>query len=234
MKPLYTQEQFNNARFDEKLPIECYYCHETFYSIPKEIRKVLNNHPSIKLKYCSKKCAGLDKITKQKINCNQCGIEFEKFKSQIKKTKNHFCSRSCSTIYNNIHKIGYRRSKLEIWLESKLTTLYPGYKILFNDRTEINSELDIYFPELRLAFELNGIFHYEAIHGQEKLDKTQNNDNRKFQACLEQGIELCIIDTSTQKYVKESTSKKYLDIIINIISNKLIFNAPILAASTFS
>ena len=69
-----------------------------------------------------------------------------------------------------------------------------------------------------MAFELNGIFHYEPIYGEEKLDKIQNNDERKFAACREAGISLCIIDTSSQKYVKPNTSKKYLDIIIEIIN----------------
>jgi hypothetical protein len=73
---------------------------------------------------------------------------------------------------------------------------------------------------LNIAFELNGIFHYEPIYGNDKLNKIQNNDMRKFQACLEHNIELCIIDTSQQKYFKESTSQKYLNIIVNILNEK--------------
>lgn len=84
----------------------------------------------------------------------------------------------------------------------------------------INGELDIYIPSLKLAFELNGIFHYEPIYNQLQLEKTQNNDQRKFQACLEKGIELCIIDVSKQKYFKESTSQQYLKIITDIINQK--------------
>jgi hypothetical protein len=103
-------------------------------------------------------------------------------------------------------------------LEAQLTTLYPTLDILYSDKTTINSELDIYIPSLRLAFELNGIFHYEPIYGEDKLTQITNNDNRKFQACLEQAIQLCIIDTSGQKYFKESTSQKYLDIITTIIN----------------
>ena len=64
------------------------------------------------------------------------------------------------------------------------------------------------------------IFHYEPIYGAEKLASIQNNDNRKFQACLEKGIELVIIDTSRQVYVKPKTSQKYLDIITKIIEQK--------------
>ena len=66
-----------------------------------------------------------------------------------------------------------------------------------------------------------GIFHYEPIYGGDKLNQTQNNDERKFQACLEQEIKLCIIDTSQQKYFKEKTSQKYLNIMNEIIQTHL-------------
>lgn len=33
--------------------------------------------------------------------CKTCGINFQKKKSEVKKTINHFCSRSCAAIYNN-------------------------------------------------------------------------------------------------------------------------------------
>jgi hypothetical protein len=84
--------------------------------------------------------------------------------------------------------------------------------------------LDIYIPSLKLAFELNGIFHYEPIYGKEKLENTQNNDGRKFQACLECGIEFCTIDVSAQKYFKEKTSQIYLDIVTDILNKKLVEN----------
>ncbi len=139
-------------------------------------------------------------------------------------SKNNFCSQSCAAIYNQSHKThGYRRSKLEIWLEVELNKLYPSLEIHFNRKDAINSELDIYIPSLKLAFELNGIFHYEPIYGEEQLKKIKNNDTRKYQACLERGIELCIIDTSKIKYFKESTSKPILDIISKIINDKIKF-----------
>lgn len=78
-----------------------------------------------------------------------------------------------------------------------------------------------YIPSLHLAFELNGLFHYEPIFSLDKLSKIQNNDRRKFQACLERGIELCIIDTCRLSYFKESNAIPYLDIIRDIIRNKL-------------
>jgi hypothetical protein len=94
-------------------------------------------------------------------------------------------------------------------------------RIDFNKKTAIDSELDIYVDDLKFGVELNGIYHYEPIHGDVLLSKIQNNDNRKFQACLERGIELCIINTSSQKQFKPSSSSIYLNIITNIIDAKL-------------
>lgn len=146
----------------------------------------------------------------------------KKLPNQIKKSKHHFCSQSCSTTWHNHHKAkGTRISKLEKWLESKLLSMHPDLEFHFNRKDAINSELDIYIPSLQLAFELNGIFHYEPIYGPDKLSKIQNNDDRKMQACLEQGIELCIIDTSKQKYFKEATCLPFLKIIQDIILLKI-------------
>ena len=36
-----------------------------------------------------------------KVTCKQCNKEFDKLPNQVKKTKNHFCSRSCAAKYNN-------------------------------------------------------------------------------------------------------------------------------------
>ena len=155
------------------------------------------------------------------LECRNCGKPFYKTPSEIKKTKNHFCSRSCAATHNNQNKThGTRRSKLEFWLEQELPLLFPDLELHFNRKDTINSELDIYIPSLKLAFELNGIFHYEPIYGEHKLSQIRNNDQRKFQACLEQEIELCIIDSSGQKYFKDKSSRKYLDIISTLIKQK--------------
>jgi hypothetical protein len=36
-----------------------------------------------------------------KVKCKQCTKEFDKRPSQIKRTKNNFCTHSCAAIYNN-------------------------------------------------------------------------------------------------------------------------------------
>ena len=98
----------------------------------------------------------------------------------------------------------------------------------FNRKDAINGELDIYIPSLKLAFELNGIFHYEPIYGSEKLASIQSNDTRKAQACLEHGIELCLIDVSTFKKFKEKRAGKFLQIIQDIINLKLSESSPVI------
>lgn len=172
----------------------------------------------------------ISKYAKNPKYCKQCNkiipfpdIEQKYFNDKYRYfIRSEFCNMSCATLYNNTHKeYGYRRSKLEQWIEEQLIILYPNLEIHFNRKDAINSELDIYIPSLRLAFELNGIFHYEPIYSQEQFEKIQNNDQRKFKLCIEHNISLCIIDTSNQKQFKESTSKKYLDIITNIINNGL-------------
>lgn len=140
----------------------------------------------------------------------------------MKKSKRAFCGQSCAALYNNAHKIhGCRRSKLEKWLEERLKQLYPELAFTCNDKTAINSELDFYFPSIKLGIELNGIFHYEPIYGSEKLERIQVNDDRKFKLCAEKGVSLCVIDTSAMKHFKEKKAAQFLDIIQSIIQKHL-------------
>jgi hypothetical protein len=74
---------------------------------------------------------------------------------------------------------------------------------------------------LKLAFEVNGIYHYEPIHGMAKLGKVQQNDGRKFITCHESGIELCIIDASQLKYFKHKNALPYLEIFTAIINKRI-------------
>lgn len=218
-----------------KIKFNCEFCLSEFFRWPSELKKAQKKNRKGP-KFCSKKCLSFfNKTLYPEVCCLNCNKIFHKYQKELNKTPNSFCSRSCAATYNNTHKTkGTRRSKLEKWLEMKLNELYPNLEIHYSRKDAINSELDIYIPSLKLAFELNGIFHYEPIYGCEKLQQIQNNDNRKFQACLEQGIELCIIDSSKQKYFKESTCLPFLDIITEIIECKwLAIRATIPAPSPY-
>lgn len=224
MIPLYTENEFAQGNSRTRLKLKCEHCSKEFLKEKRLINSVLNNTYPNMCKYCTHDCFNKHHTQSNTCQCvcTYCSKSFIRPNSMAtdkrKKTTNHFCSSSCAATYNNTHKTqGIRISKLELWLQEQLSKLYPNLDILYNDKQTINSELDIYIPSLKLAFELNGIFHYEPIFGQEKLTQIQNNDNRKFQACLENGISLCIIDTSHQKKFTEKSSEKFLKIITNII-----------------
>lgn len=158
--------------------------------------------------------------------CNQCTKIFKRYDSHTKhkrrKSNRYFCSSSCAATYNNTHKTtGYRRSKLELYIEQQLIKDYPQLCVVCNDKITIGSELDIYVPSLRLAFELNGIFHYEPIYSDAQFTRTQNNDKQKIVNCYNLGIELCIIDTSGLKYFKPANADKYYQIVKCIINKRI-------------
>jgi len=48
----------------------------------------------------------------RKVNCKTCDISFQKSISQIKRTPNNFCSRSCAAKHNNV---GKQRNKAKIF-----------------------------------------------------------------------------------------------------------------------
>jgi len=224
MKKLFTTPQYDMASLNTLLPIKCNQCESVFYKEKRYIKHyILKSNHHTKGLYCSNKCTINSQSKKVKVKCLNCLKNFNKKSSEIKKTINHFCTRSCAATYNNTHKTkGNRRSKIECWIEDQLISKYSQLCFEFNKKDIINAELDIFIPSLKLAFELNGIFHYEPIYGEEKLKQIQSNDNRKFQACYERGIELVIIDTSKLKYFKLDNITPYYKIITNIIDNKLI------------
>jgi len=197
--------------------IQCNYCHKDVYKTPSIIRRA-------KLLFCNKSCSASyynsKRLLKGKmIRCPICDKEVYKLPSRIK--EKNFCSKSCSTIFYSPYKNIHSRSKLEIWLEEKIKLEFPTIEIKFNDRKTIGAELDIFIPSLKLAIEINGIYHYEPIRGEDLLEKTKNRDTRKFQLCLQYGIELAIFDTSKMGTFNEKVGEPYFKLIRGIISRKL-------------
>ena len=225
--------QFINLKGKEIVPVMCDYCGKEF-SKPK-IKVMDCKRPiiggdiknwdwsNIPRDFCTRECLTKSQQSGVIKKCGSCKKDIYIRNALANQSRNRFCSLACSATYTNTHKShGCSRSKLERWVENQLSIIYPNLEIHYNRRDAINSELDIFLPSLNLAFELNGIFHYEPIFSTERLIKSQNNDLRKMQACLECGIELCVIDTSHQKYFKPDTSQKYLEIISSIINLKLV------------
>jgi len=217
--PINTLDKYKSR---DQIPLECEICKITFYRNKNDIQWALKCKTKNCLKVCGKKCQQIINDKRLTLECYQCGTSIKRQRQSIAKSKFQFCSSKCSATYWNSHKTwGSNRSKLEMWIEQQLTTTYPNLPIEYNKTDAINAELDIYIPSLKLAFELNGIFHYEPIFGIDKLKSFQTNDARKFQSCMENGIGLCVIDTSSIKYFKEERGKKFLSIITQIIDKKV-------------
>ncbi len=174
-------------------------------------------------RFCSRQCCNtFFKATKTKssqVACEQCGVSFTKLAKELARSKHNFCSKSCAAKYHNAHKTtGTRRSRLEAYIESQLRTDFHGLELICNGKEAIGSELDFYFPQLRLAIELNGIFHYEPIYGPDRLERIQANDQQKFLACAAAGIELCVIDTSSVNHITDSVKVRYYTIVKDLVA----------------
>ena len=90
---------------------------------------------------------------------------------------------------------------------------FKKLEILTNDKTAIGKEIDIYLPQYKIGIELDGIFHYLPIHGDETLARIQSNDAKKSAKCEEAGIKLfrIILPEDSRKYyalLKEEVTKR--------------------------
>lgn len=194
-------------RTKDRVNLKCDGCGNMFTRIKSECRDG-------KLNYCSNKCRPRSHGLKT-YNCLTCNSEVKRYFSLVVKNKNVFCNNSCSAIWSNKNRnqSTTSRSKLEKWLEEKLKSEFTDLFFLFNNTTNIGMELDIYIPTLKLAFEINGIFHYEDIFNNGLLTIRQKLDEKKKQLCLSNGILLIEVNTMEQKNFTEKSSLKYLDMI---------------------
>lgn len=212
------------TRMKKTIECICENCQKTF---SKELRRIKDQEKKgwRSGRFCSGKCRdehlSISRATSVSCLCQTCNQSFLRIPSQKSKSKSGyvFCSKSCAATYNNTHKThGTRRSKLEAYLESQFRSEFPSLELICNSKEAIGSELDFYFPQLRLAIELNGIFHYEPIYGADKLERIQSNDQQKGIACNAAGIELCVIDASGFTHVTSTIKERYWIIVRNLVA----------------
>jgi hypothetical protein len=83
-----------------------------------------------------------------------------------------------------------------------LKILLPDYSILYNDRRTIRNplthnalELDIYIPDIRTAFEIDGPMHREPVYGEKRYLYQIAADAIKDEQCTLKDIKLIRIST---------------------------------------
>jgi len=237
---------FNNKNKNRTKNVTCYHCNKNF-NVQNHITRIkysCKNCISLKTKkikpikelncktcnvvflrnknninYCSKECKKIarKKYKKQCINCNK--IYF------AEKENSKFCSNSCKSKTLKLHEYAHKggglsRSRIEKYVEDSLKKDFSFINFVFNDKKTIGSELDIYVPDLKIAFELNGIFHYEPIYGENTLNRIKKNDKQKFISCYKKGIELIIINLGNSNFSKKYAFFIY-EKIYNIINKNL-------------
>ena len=204
--------------------LNCKYCLNDYLISTKDLASRKNKN--LINSFCSRECRGKFQTKEHTVTkpCGHCSsLVTRRLKEYLgSKTGLVFCNSSCSAKYSNTHKTtGTRVSKLETWLASELSNLFPNLEIHYNRKDAIESELDIFIPSLKLAFELNGVFHYQPIYGQEKLEQTKTNDARKLACCIKNNIRLHSIDTSNQKRFTEKSSILFLNMVVKEIQSSL-------------
>ena len=135
---------------------------------------------------------------KVKIICRKCGHAF------WQKPNTHLWGSGCPKC-----ALATQRSKGEIEMCDFIKLIYSG-KILENDKRAIKpKELDIYLPELNLAFEYNGE-HWHELHEEREPGYHKN----KRQACKNKNIRLVEIWEKDWYKNKTEIKNKIKEIIL--------------------
>ena len=179
--------------------MQCLHCLQTFFLEKHRVERAAKRLTG---KYCSPTCARHARRTSQEVCCSNCNTLFRKHGVELRRTGNHFCSRSCSAQFNNRHKnLGKGwRSKAEDYLGGLIHRDFPELQVIQNDRELLSSglEVDIVIRSLKLAIELNGPVHYFPLFGRQKLAKIQAADVLKQAEIHAIGYGLLVIDMALE------------------------------------
>jgi len=135
--------------------------------------------------------------------CDKCNKEYEIGKKAFY-TRFELNTIMC-TICNPINS--FSNSGYEIQLQDFIKENYLGNIILNNRKIIYPYELDIYLPDLKLAFEFNGLFWHNEI------SKNDNYHLNKTELCEQQGIYLIHIYEDEWIYKKEIVKSKILNLL---------------------
>lgn len=170
---------------------------------------ISNLHPSYieKLNSCEIK---VDSIVETK--CPKCGkYDIHSFNNVYHLKSETYTPRLCHSCYKSLST-----SKYEDEIADYISTFYSG-ELVRNSRNIISPlELDLYYPDKKIAIEFNG----DYWHNESRV--TSNYHYNKFKRCFDSGITLVSIFEHEWLSNKDSI-KDYLIDLFNGIDNKLSF-----------
>ena len=170
---------------------------------------ISNLHPS----YIEKLNSGEIKVDSTvETKCPKCGkYDIHSFNNVYHLKSETYTPRLCHSCYKSLST-----SKYEDEIADYISTFYSG-ELIRNSRNIISPlELDLYYPEKKIAVEFNGDYwHSESM-------VTFDYHHNKFKKCFDSGIILVSIFEHEWLSNKESI-KDYLIDLFNGIDNKLSF-----------
>ena len=163
-------------------------------AVDKKNKKIIDNKNNNILKVNNKECNYI-------ILCNKCNKEYS-IKYDLYKNRKRINTEIC-TICNplNSSKSGLENQLFD-FISNNIDVKRNQRKILDN-----KYELDIYIPDLKLAFEFNGLYWYNELY------KDKNYHLNKTELCEKNGIQLIHIYEDDWIYKQ--------DIVKSMILNKL-------------
>lgn len=209
----------------DRIKFECKGCFKTFELLPHIAKSRMTD-------FCSKKCKGV-KAERDKIDvkCGFCLKDIRVDKKRMEKAsklKAVFCSRSCRTryVHKNINPTkNASRSVPQKTIKEIIVRHYPNLMLEENCRSVLDCgyELDLYFPTLNFAIEVNGPTHYTPIYGEENFVGIKHRDSVKHAEAYEKGIAVLVIDVSKlqKKYTQSFMLKHFTESVEPIITGKL-------------
>lgn len=224
---LFTQEEyeatlFPQSRYKKLLPIRCLTCGQTFMASAKQVNNLFTStgKDKLTLKYCSRACRDKGTQDRVTVTCANCGKKIERQRYELDVKDLFFCDNHCYHEYIKTHPIapnGNSVSKLERLIRYSLQLLLPNEKVEYNNRTILDGlELDIYYPNIRVAIEINGLWHYVPIKKNQNLQLIQEHDMLKKNRSNEKNIKLYVVECREGIAMIPSEMYKLIPYIKNI------------------